>query len=188
METQLGTVFRLLGQYDKAKEYLPKALVIATEIGDRNGEGSCYDNLGTVFHSLGQYDEAKEYFQEALLITTEIDKREGEGSCYANLGSVFESLGQYDKAKQYLQKALVIATEIDHRKGTQVTTETQELFVEFLEIMKLRKYTWRKLYPYPEILEIEDLSSKSFESTPFCIYFRIKSSTPLRVFICALKV
>ena len=54
----LGTVFRLLGQYDKAKEYLQKALVIATEIGDQNGEGSCHDNLGTVFHSIGQYDEA----------------------------------------------------------------------------------------------------------------------------------
>ena len=83
-----------------AIEYLQKALAIETAIGDRNGEGSCYDNLGTVFHSLGQYDEAKEYFQEALLITTEIDNREGEGSCYANLGSVFESLGQYDKAKE----------------------------------------------------------------------------------------
>ena len=81
-----------------AIEYLQKALAIETAIGDRNGEGSCYDNLGTVFHSLGQYDEAKEYFQEALLITTEIDNR--EGSRYANLGSVFESLGQYDKAKE----------------------------------------------------------------------------------------
>ena len=72
-------MFESLGQYDKAKEYLQKALVIATEIGDTNGEGSCYGNLGTVFHSIGQYDEAKEYFKEALLITTEIDNREGEG-------------------------------------------------------------------------------------------------------------
>ena len=142
-----------------------------------------------MFHSLGQYDEAKEYFQEALLITTEIDNREGEGSCYANLGSLFESLGQYDKAKEYLEKALVIAChQIDHRKGEAGDYGNQGIICRIFGDYEARKYTWRKLYPYSEILEIEDLSSKSLESTPFCIYFRIKSRTPLRVFICALKV
>ena len=58
---------------------------------------------------------------------------------------------------------------------------------QLLEIMKFRKYAWRKLYPYPEILEIEDKSSESFNITPFCIHFKIKSKTPLYVFICALK-
>ena len=38
-------MFQSLGEYDKAKEYLHKALVITTEIGDRNGEGACYANL-----------------------------------------------------------------------------------------------------------------------------------------------
>ena len=50
----LGTVLQSLGQYDKAKEYYQKALVISTEIGDRGGEGSCYGNLGAVFKSLEQ--------------------------------------------------------------------------------------------------------------------------------------
>ncbi|RMX61005.1 hypothetical protein pdam_00014174, partial [Pocillopora damicornis] len=108
----------LLGQYDKAKEYLQKALaiktaighrkgegtslVISTEISDRRGEGSCYGNLGTVFKSLGQYDMAIE---------------NGEGSCHDNLGTVFHSLGQYDEAKEYFQEAFLITTEIDNREG-----------------------------------------------------------------------
>ena len=82
-------MFQSLGQYDKAKEFLRKALVIRTEIGDRRGEAADYGNLGTVFHSLGQYDKAKEYLQKALVITTEIGDRKGEGSCYAILGTVF---------------------------------------------------------------------------------------------------
>ena len=65
-------MFLSVGQYDKAKEYLQKALVIRTEIGDREGEAADYGNLGTVFKSLGQYDRAKEYLQKALVITTEI--------------------------------------------------------------------------------------------------------------------
>ena len=52
-------MFQSLGEYDKAKEYLQKALLIATEIGDREAVGSCYGNLGTMFPLLGQYDKAK---------------------------------------------------------------------------------------------------------------------------------
>ena len=62
----LGAVFQSLGHYDKAKEYFQKALVIGTEIGDRNGEASCYENLAAVFHSLEQYNNAKEYLQKRL--------------------------------------------------------------------------------------------------------------------------
>ncbi|XP_066030021.1 G-protein-signaling modulator 1-like [Pocillopora verrucosa] len=113
----LGNLFESLGQYDKAEEYLQRALVIKTEIGDRNGKATCYGNLGTVFHSLGQYAKAREYLQKALVIRTEIGDREGEASDYGNLGTVFMSLGQYDKAQEYLQKALVIRTEIGDREG-----------------------------------------------------------------------
>ena len=70
-------MFQSLGEYDKSKEYLHKALVITTEIGDRKGEGACYANLGDVFQSLGEYDKAKEYLHKALVITTEIGDRKG---------------------------------------------------------------------------------------------------------------
>ena len=110
-------MFQSLGQYDKAKEYLEKALIITTEIGDRKGEASWYGNLGTVFQSLGQYDKAKEYFYKALIITTEIGDREGERLWYGNLGTVFQSLGQYDMAKEYLKEALVISTKIGNEVG-----------------------------------------------------------------------
>ena len=109
-------MFESLWQYDKAKEYLQKALVITTEIGNRKEEASCYAHLGVVFKSLGQCDTAKEYFQKALAITTEIGDRKGEASCYRNLAYLHESLGQYDKAKEYLQKALAIGTEIGVRQ------------------------------------------------------------------------
>ena len=82
----LSNVFQLLGEYDKAKEYLYKALVITTEIGDRKGEATDYGNLGIVSLSLGEYDKAKEYLEKALVITVEKLK-------------VFQSLGEYGKAR-----------------------------------------------------------------------------------------
>ena len=59
-------MFESLGQYDKAKEYLEKALDIKIQTGDKRGEASSLGNLGTVFISLGQYDKAKEYLEKAL--------------------------------------------------------------------------------------------------------------------------
>ena len=38
-------LFKSVGQYTKAEEYLQKALVIKKEIGDKEGEASAYGNL-----------------------------------------------------------------------------------------------------------------------------------------------
>ena len=45
----LRPVFQSIGEYDKAKEYLEKALAIGIQIGDLNGEARSYGNLWTVF-------------------------------------------------------------------------------------------------------------------------------------------
>ena len=114
--SKYGILYYKLGENLKAKEYIARALIKSTQIGDKSGEASYYVNLGAVFKSLAEYDKAKEYLHKALVITTEIGDRNGEGACYANLSIVFQSLGEYDKAKEYIDKALVITTEIGDRK------------------------------------------------------------------------
>ena len=109
-------MLRSLSEFDKAKEYLEKALAIAIEIGDREGEERHYGNLGAVFRSLADYVKAKEYLEKALAIAIEIGDIEGEERHYGNLGTVFVNLGKYVKAKEYFEKALAIAIEIGERK------------------------------------------------------------------------
>ena len=77
-------MFQSLGEYGKAKEYLEKALTIRKEIGDREGEGSCYGNLGTLFQHAGEYERAREYYEKALAIRSEIGDRKGEAADYVN--------------------------------------------------------------------------------------------------------
>ncbi|CAH3165114.1 unnamed protein product [Pocillopora meandrina] len=113
----LGTLFRSLGHYDKAREYQEKALAIRIEIGDMDGEATSYGNLGTLFQSLGHYDKAREYHEKALAIKIEIGDRYGEARSYGNLGTLFQSLGHYDKARKYQEKALAITIEIGDRDG-----------------------------------------------------------------------
>ncbi|KAL9950913.1 hypothetical protein ACROYT_G043485 [Oculina patagonica] len=116
METS-ESVLKSLGEYEKAKEYLEEALAIKKEIGDREGESSCYRNLGNVFQAVGEYVKAKKYYEKELAITKEIGDRKGEGAVYGNLGAVFISLGTYAKANEYLQKALALIKEVGDRKG-----------------------------------------------------------------------
>ena len=50
----LGTVFISLGECDKVKEYLEKALAIKKEIGDKTGEATSYRNQETMIISLAE--------------------------------------------------------------------------------------------------------------------------------------
>ena len=92
-----GRSYISLGEYDKAKEYLEKALVIRMKIDDKQGEATIYSNLGALCKCLGEYDKVKNAFHRKK----NSDKR-GQGSLYGNLGTVFMSLGECDKAKEYL--------------------------------------------------------------------------------------
>nr|XP_058964581.1 tetratricopeptide repeat protein 28-like [Pocillopora verrucosa] len=146
INVNLGNIFNSFGEFQKAKEYHGKALVIAIEIGDKRGEGTIYGNLGVVpgegtsngnlgvvFNSLGEYQKAKEYHEKALAIAIETGDKRGKGAIYGNLGAlfhcrgegrsngnlgvVFNSLGEYQKAKEYHEKALAIAIEIGDKQG-----------------------------------------------------------------------
>ena len=85
---------------------------IATEIGDRAGEGGAYRNLGNAFNSLGDYRKAIEYHYKDLKVATEIGDRAGVGGAYGNLGNAYDSLGDFRKGIEYHEKRLKIAREI----------------------------------------------------------------------------
>ena len=65
----LGNVFRSVGEYANAEEYLQKELTITTEIGDKPGEALCYGVLGKVFQSVGEQTKAEECFKKSLQIS-----------------------------------------------------------------------------------------------------------------------
>ena len=110
-------MFQSLAGYDKAKEYLEKALAIGIKSGDRAGQATDYANLGIVSKALGEYGKAKEYLEKALAITIEIGHRAEQAANYGNLGAVSQSLGEYEKANEYLEKSLAIKIKLGNRAG-----------------------------------------------------------------------
>ena len=51
-----GKLYYELGRFEKAVECLKDGLKISKETGDKEAEGTCYDNLGTVCYRMGQFD------------------------------------------------------------------------------------------------------------------------------------
>ncbi|CAH3163816.1 unnamed protein product [Porites lobata] len=148
----LGNVFQSVGEYAKAEEYLHKALTINTEIGNKDGEASCYANLGAVFLHVGEYSKAEEYLHKALTINTEIGDREGEALSYMNLGNVFQSVGEYSKAEEYLHKALTINTEIgDKHREASCYANLGAVFLHVGEYSKAEEYLHKALTINTEI-------------------------------------
>ena len=131
----LGNVYRSLGNYNEAKEYHQKALIIYKNIfGHENPNvAGSYNNLGNDFQYLGQYNEGKEYHQKALIIYKNIfgEEHADVAQSYNNLGNDFQYLGQYNEAKEYHQKALIIKKNIFGEEHADVSGSYNNLGNDF---------------------------------------------------------
>ena len=71
-------MFQSLEEYDKAKEYLQKALVIGIDIGDKKGEAAHLANLGILSRIVGNYEVSEVCLEKALSISRDIGDRRAE--------------------------------------------------------------------------------------------------------------
>ena len=120
-------------------------------------------------------------------MSTEIGDRKGEADDYGSLSAVFRSLGQYEKAKENLQKALVIRTEIGNKEGEAADLANLGTLFRAVGNYEASEVCLEKALSIFRDIGKKKESSMSLKVTPFCIYFKIKSKTPFRVFNCALK-
>jgi len=97
------------GDYKTARYYFELALKKAREIGNKDSEGTAYNNLGGVYHDLGDLQKAIEFFQLSLSIAKKTGNKDSEGNAYYNLGGVYHDLGDLQKAIEFYQLSLSIA-------------------------------------------------------------------------------
>lgn len=114
--TQIGTIYRRLGLYSQAIEFLEQALAINIASKDKVNVGITLYNLGQVYERLGQYDRALESFQGALAIAKNTQNLFLEATTLHNLGQVYDKLARYDRAIASLQQAIAIHQQTGDRK------------------------------------------------------------------------
>lgn len=115
--SNLGIVYRELGQLQKAMQNFSDSLVLNRQVGRRPTEATCLDNLGAVYWELGRLHEAADHHTQALAIYRETGSRYGEAITSGNLGEVCHALGELDLAREHLERGLTIDREIGSRNS-----------------------------------------------------------------------
>ncbi len=122
--TNLGRIYRTLGQREQARECLERALQISEEERDLGGKSLVFAVLGRIYADLGEKEQALRCYEEALLIRREIGDRRGEGRTLNDLGVVYDDLGQLTRALEHSEQALDIFREMRNRRGEGWTLNT----------------------------------------------------------------
>ena len=126
-----GKVYNSLGEYNQAKEFHEKALMIRKKIfcEDHADVGESYNDLALVCSSLGEYNRAKELLEKALTIREKVFGKDHAdvATSYNNLASVYNSLGEYNQAKELYEKALIIRKQIFGEDHVYVETVRSQL-------------------------------------------------------------
>lgn len=113
----LGAVYLIVGNHQKAIEVSQALLKIAQETDDRHSAGQAFGNLGIAYRVLGNYNQAIDSQQKALAIMQEIGDRKSEARILINLANAYETLGNYDKALAFQNQSLTIARETKDRQA-----------------------------------------------------------------------
>lgn len=84
--------------YEKAKNYLNKALELSEKIGYKKGLSVTYTYFGYFAEDEGDYPNAMKNYFAALKISTAIGDKNGIASSYNNIGNVYVEKGNYPEA------------------------------------------------------------------------------------------
>jgi predicted ATPase len=108
----LGSIKRVLGDFDTARSLLEEGLAIRRELGDEARTASSLSNLGIVAFEQGELDDAEARFAEALELDRAHGNEWGAGAALDNLSAVAIERGDYERARELNREMLVSAERV----------------------------------------------------------------------------
>ena len=109
--SNLGSITRTMGEYERSRELYLEALEIARKSGDRYAEAGILSNLGSLAESVGEVDWAGELFNESLEIRRELGDLKGIATTLTWLGELARK-EEPDRAAELYEESLRIQLEI----------------------------------------------------------------------------
>ncbi len=106
IDHNIGYCYFKLGENEKAKKHLYKALDIEKKNGFLDNISYVYDKIGSIYAAEKKYDEALNITQEGLLYAS---KDRSKAILLNSIGEIFYNLKNYKQAEFYLDKALAHA-------------------------------------------------------------------------------
>ncbi|RXH55482.1 CHAT domain-containing protein [Granulicella sibirica] len=110
----LGRVYSLLYDYDKAEDSLKQGLALSIAAGNKLEQTADTESLGVLRTEKGDLQGGVTLLTQALAMARELKNQAAEGTALINLGAAQVALGQDDQAKQAFQAALTIEQAINN--------------------------------------------------------------------------
>ncbi|KXZ40749.1 Tetratricopeptide repeat-containing protein [Alkalithermobacter thermoalcaliphilus JW-YL-7 = DSM 7308] len=106
-----GSKFLNEGDYDKAKEYLSKAMKIFEKENEKNKQAQAYIKMSKAYTKLERHEEALEYIKKAYIIKREYEDEEVVSILFEYIKKLI-IFKDFENAKKYAKKALAISIKI----------------------------------------------------------------------------
>jgi tetratricopeptide (TPR) repeat protein len=124
----MAVIYREKDDYQKAVEYLQKAIEIAERHGDYHGASISKLNLGGAYMEMKDYERAEKYLLEGLEGVKKAGDKYWEATGYQYLGWLYINRGDKKTAKDYLTRAYNLFKSIGAEgKAKDVLSDIQEL-------------------------------------------------------------
>lgn len=104
IEVNLGKVYKILCQWDKARAYFQKAHDISRELEDYKTLAEAFRGLGDVAQRLGNYEQAMDYYQSGLEYFETYKDVYGFAETLNGMGIVQQRKGDIEAARRYFSR------------------------------------------------------------------------------------
>lgn len=107
-----------MGKSEEALDTLQRAIKVAQELGDQNGEGYRISNLGNVYLRMDNSEMAQVHYEHALRIRRASGDLLGTAVDLNNLGNLHMRQGDYVLARIYLEEAETLFEQVNSPHAT----------------------------------------------------------------------
>ena len=114
LETELGVVYRRLGEPEVTAQYYASALQALENSGNTGWKARLLNNLGLLYHMTGRLEKAYPALQEALMTAERSGYIRIQTNVLISLGDLLTDFSDYDSAYAYYDHALTLATNLGH--------------------------------------------------------------------------
>lgn len=108
LQSLAGSVYKTLGNYDKAVEHCLAGLKIYESLKDNVGIAQIYRIMGSIYKYKGDYEKSLFYYFSGLRLNEELRNLSGTANAYNNIGIVYVMMNDIEKALSYYHRSLDI--------------------------------------------------------------------------------
>ena len=123
-QINLGNVYRIKRDYDKALEIERKALKLLLPYNDHDGLGNAHNAVGDIYREQKNFPKALSNYNKALVYFEASGNQEKIATVYHNVGFVFEKQGKYANALNYLNRSVKIRLQFTYKGSVYPTYHT----------------------------------------------------------------